>query len=392
MKKIAERVSKLPVFYFATLGPKLRNLAAEGVDVIRLDIGSPDLPPPAAVLSSLAESAFQPDRHGYVPQKGIPALREAWAVLYKKRFGVELDTEREIVPLLGSKEGIFHLTQAVVDAGDVVLVPDPGYVTYASAAFFSGAEPYFMPLRPERGFLPDLAAIPEEVARRAKILWLNYPNNPTGAVATSAFFEEACAFAERHDLLLCHDAAYTQVTFDGFRAPSVLEVEGAKGHVLEFNTLSKSHNMAGWRVGAAIGDRQALDALYRLKTHADSGHFLPIHEAAIVAMTGDQDWIASRNAVYQRRRDLLVEALAELGVDFERPLGALYIWCACPQGWNSLKFAEELLDEVRVSVAPGAMFGGQGENYVRISLCVPEKRLSEAVERLRGWWRKEVRS
>jgi LL-diaminopimelate aminotransferase len=391
MKKIAERVTKLPVFYFAALAPKLRELVAEGMDVIRLDIGSPDLPPPAAVLSALAESAFQSDRHGYVPQKGIPALREAWAVLYKKRFGVELDTEREIVPLLGSKEGIFHLTQAFAEEGDVVLVPDPGYVTYASAALFSGAEPYFMPLRPEKGFLPDLGAIPEDVARRAKILWLNYPNNPTGAVATSAFFEQACAFAVCHDLLLCHDAAYTQVTFEGFRASSALEVKEAEGRIVEFNTLSKSHNMAGWRVGVAVGDRQVLETLYRLKTHADSGHFLPIHEAAIIAMTGDQDWIASRNAVYQRRRDLLAEALVELGADFERPLGGLYIWCACPEGWTSLRFAEALLEEAGVSVAPGVMFGAQGEGYVRISLCVPEERLCEAAERLREWWRKEGR-
>jgi LL-diaminopimelate aminotransferase len=221
-------------------------------------------------------------------------------------------------------------------------------------------------------------------------MWLNYPNNPTGAVATKGFFEGAVAFARQHDLLLCHDAAYIQVTFDGFQAPSVLEVEGSKEVAVEFNTLSKSHNMAGWRTGVAVGNHIALEALYRLKTHADSGHFLPVHEAAIEAMTGDQSFIGPRNEIYQRRRDIVVEALEELGVAFERPKGAMYVWCACPDDWNSADYAMALLEEAGVGLAPGVMFGEAGEGYSRISLCVPEDRLQEAMARLQAWWRGKI--
>ncbi len=391
MNTIAERMSTLPIFHFANMVPKIRELESRGVDVIKLHIGSPDLPPPESVLSTLTQSAVQPNRHGYVHHKGTPALREAWATMYKRCHGVDLDPEQEIVPLLGSKEGIFHLTQAMVDPGDLILVPDPGYVTYISSAIFAGGEPWIVTLKPEMEFLPDLSVIPEEVAQRAKLLWLNYPNNPTGAVATIDFFREVVDFARKYDLLLCHDAAYTQVTFDGFRAPSMLEVEGAKEVAVEFNTLSKSHNMAGWRTGAAVGNRTALEALYRLKTHADSGHFLPIHEAAVEAMIGDQDFIVPRNATYQRRRDIVLEALEELGVAFVRPKGALYVWFACPAGRSSVDFTVALLEEIGVSLAPGKMFGDQGEGYVRLSLCVPERRMKEAMERLKGWWREKGR-
>lgn len=390
MKTNAERMSTLPIFHFANMAPKIRELESKGMDVIKLHIGSPDLPPPEPVLSALTQSALKPDRHGYVHHKGTPALREAWATMYQRCHGVDLDPEQEVVPLLGSKEGIFHLTQAMVDPGDVVLVPDPGYVTYMRSALFAGGEPWTMILKPDEGFLPDLSEIPAEVARRATLLWLNYPNNPTGAVATEGFFEQAVDFAMRHDLLLCHDAAYTQVTFDGYRAPSVLEVDGAKKVAVEFNTLSKSHNMAGWRTAVAVGNRTALEGLYRLKTHADSGHFLPIHEAAIEAMTGDQGFITPRNATYQRRRDTVLEALEELGVAFVRPKGALYVWFACPEGQSSVEFTVDLLDEMGVSLAPGVMFGDQGEGYVRLSLCVPEPRLQEAMERLKRWWKESL--
>ena len=387
---LAERMLTLPTFYFATITPKIQKLEAEGMDVIRLHIGSPDLPPPEPVLSTLTRSAVRPDRHGYVHHKGTPALREAWATMYQSCHGVALDPDTEVVPLLGSKEGIFHLTLAMVDPGEVVLVPDPGYVTYSRSALFAGGEPYAVVLSPEMGSLPALGAIPEEIAQRAKLLWLNYPNNPTGAVATKAYFEEAVEFARRNDLLLCHDAAYIQVTFDGLYAPSVLEVEGAKDVAVEFNTLSKSHNMAGWRTGAAVGNPVALEALYRLKTHADSGHFLPVHEAAIEAMTGNQDFILPRNAIYQKRRDIVMEALEELGAAFERPKGAIYVWCACPEEWTSVDFTIALLEQAGVSLAPGMMFGEQGEGNMRISLCVPEERLVEAMQRLKVWWRGKI--
>jgi LL-diaminopimelate aminotransferase len=269
-------------------------------------------------------------------------------------------------------------------------VPDPGYVTYMSSALFAGGEPFAVVLRPQAGYLPDLKGIPEDIARRAKLLWLNYPNNPTGAVASHEFFQAAVDFAREYELVLCHDAAYIQVTFDGIRAPSVLEIKGSKEVAVEFNTLSKSHNMAGWRTGAAVGNPIALEALYRLKTHADSGHFLPIHEAAIEAMTGDQGFIHPRNAVYQKRRDIVVQALDALGANFAQPKGAMYVWCACPEGERSVDFTMALLEESGVSVAPGMMFGEQGEGYMRISLCVSEDRLSEAMGRMKDWWSRKV--
>jgi LL-diaminopimelate aminotransferase len=391
MRTPAKRMSSFPIFYFANLAPKIRELESKGMDVIRLHIGSPDLPPPGPVLEVLMQSAALPDRHGYVPHKGTPALREAWATMYKRCHGVELDPEQDVVPLLGSKEGIFHLTQAMVDPGDVVLFPDPGYITYRSSALFAGGEPQAMILRQERNFLPDLDEIADEVAQRAKLLWLNYPNNPTGAVATKSFFEEAVNFTRRHNLLLCHDAAYTQVTFDSFRAPSVLEVAGAKEVAVEFNTLSKSHNMAGWRSGVAVGNRTALEALYRLKTQADSGHFLPVHEASIEALTGDQDFIAPRNATYQKRRDIVIEALEELGITLYRPNGALYVWFSCPEGQTSVDFTVNLLEDTGVCLAPGKMFGDQGEEYVRLSLSAADARLKEAMERLTHWWKGKVK-
>jgi LL-diaminopimelate aminotransferase len=390
MRTIAERMSHLPTFFFASMTPKIQQLEAEGMDVIRLHIGSPDLPPPEPVLSTLTQAAVEPDRHGYVHHKGTPALRQAWKKMYQRCHGVELDPETEVVPLLGSKEGIFHLTQAMVNPGDVVLVPDPGYVTYMSSALFAGGEPYSVVLRPEAGYLPDLNGIPEGIARRAKLLWLNYPNNPTGAVATQEFFQAAVDFVREYDLLLCHDAAYIQVTFGGVRAPSILEIDGSKDVAVEFNTLSKSHNMAGWRTGAAVGNPIALEALYRLKTHADSGHFLPIHEASIEAMTGDQGFIHPRNVVYQKRREIVVQALEALGADFTEPQGAMYVWCGCPEGWGSVDFAMSLLEEAGVSVAPGMMFGEQGEGYLRISLCVAEDRLLEAMGRMKEWWNKKI--
>ena len=273
------------------LGPKIAALRASGSDVIRLDEGSPDLPPAPPIIDALARSAASPQNHSYQSHKGIPLLQEAWAEMYQRVFGVGLNPESEVFPLLGSKEGIFHLLLALVEPGDCVLVPDPGYITYSRGTLFAGGEPYFMPLLPENGYFPDLNAIPDDVIRRAKLLWLNYPNNPTATMATVDFFAKALAFARTHDLLICHDAAYAQVTFDGMRALSILEVPGAKEIAVEFNTLSKSHNMAGWRVGVAVGNPLVLQALFTLKSNADSSHFRPIMDAAVEAMTGDQGWL-----------------------------------------------------------------------------------------------------
>lgn len=378
----AQRMEYLSPHFFASLGAKIAAMQADHRDVIRLDEGSPDMPPAPAIIKALARSAAAQDHHSYQPHRGPQALRKAWAEMYSRVFRVDLDPESEIFPLMGSKEGIFHLTMAFVNPGDVVLVPDPGYVTYPRAALFCGGEPYTMPLLPERSYLPDFHAVPPDVARRAKLLWLNYPNNPTATVATPDFFAEAVNFARECDILLCHDAAYAQVTFDGYRAPSLLEIPGAMDVAVEFNTLSKSHNMAGWRVGAVLGNPQAVRTLYTLKTNVDSGHFLPIMEAAAEAMTGDQSWLKERNDVYRQRRDLVIQALRNLGFKVASPRASLYVWCPVPDGWTSAEFTTAALEQAGVSLTPGTFFGKNGEGYVRISLTAPAERISEAMHRL----------
>ena len=356
----AHRMESLAPHFFAALDAKITAMQAAGQDVIRLDIGAPDLPPPPPVIDALCRSAANSDKHSYQSHIGPPALRLAWAEMYRRVHGVDLDPLTEIVPLLGSKEGIFHLSLALIDPGDRVLIPDPGYITYTRGALLAGGAPFPLPLRPGRDFLPDLQAIPPEVARQAKILWLNYPNNPTGAIASLTFLAEAVEFARQYDILLCHDAAYAQVTFGGYRAPSILEIPGAKEVAIEFNSLSKSHNMAGWRVGAAVGNAQALRSLYTLKTNADSGHFLPVMEAAIAAMTGDQSWQAGRNEVYRQRRDLVITALHARGLPARSPQAGLYVWCPVPAGQTSVEFATRLLEQARGQPDPRHRLWGRG--------------------------------
>jgi LL-diaminopimelate aminotransferase len=305
--------------------------------------------------------------------------------MYRRVHGVELDPEREVLPLLGSKEGIFHLGLAFIGPGDAALAPDPGYVTYRRGAAFAGGEVYPVPLLPERDYLPDLDALPPEALRRAKILWLNYPNNPTAAVATRQFFAQAVDFAREHRLLLCHDAAYAQVSFDGGAQPSLLEAPGAKEVAVEFNSLSKSHNMAGWRVGALVGNAQVVSALYRLKTNADSGHFRPVLEAAEAALSGDQGWLQERNRVYQGRRDAVVEGLRGLGWTVRAPKAGLYVWSPLPAGWDCETFVVEALEKAHVSLTPGTVFGPGGAGHIRIALTAPEARLGQAMECLKEW-------
>jgi len=375
---------RLKTNFFADLNQRVTRLQSGGADVIRLDIGSPDLPPAPHIIQVLTAAAQQPGVHGYQSHRGTAALREAWAGMYARLHGVDLDPGF-VLPLLGSKEGVFHLSLAVLNPGDLVLVPDPGYLTYLQGAVFAGAEPVFLPLLPENHFLPDLEAIPPETARRARLLWLNYPNNPTAAVAALDFFERAVDFCRRHDILLCHDAAYTQVTYDGYRAPSVLEVPGAAQVALEFNTLSKSHNMAGWRVGAAVGQKAALAALLKLKSHADSGHFLPVTQAVITALNGDQSWLADRNATYQERRDLVVAGLRAAGLQPWPSKASLYVWFPVPPGWESDSFVLELLEAAHVSLAPGSIFGPGGTGCLRLSFTQPLERLQQALDRMRVW-------
>lgn len=383
MKSSSDRMRNLSQHFFAGWVSRIQEIQAEGKDVIRLDIGSPDLPPAPEILAALARSAATNNSHGYQPHLGPRPLREAWAGMYARLHQVELDPDIEIVPLLGSKEGIFNLVMACIDPGDIVLIPDPGYITYTRATQFAGGKSFCLPLEEDKGFLPDLRAVPAEILEQARMLWLNYPNNPTAATATREFFAQAVIFAQEHDLLVCHDAAYTQVTYDGYQAPSILESPDAKAVAVEFNTLSKSHNMAGWRVGAALGNAQALQSLYRLKTNLDSGHFLPVMEAATAALTGDQSWLLERNLTYQKRRDLVIRALHAMGFHVQAPKASLYIWCPIPPGWTSVEFATMLLERAGISLTPGALFGKGGEGYVRISLTAPVERLEEAMQRLK---------
>lgn len=378
----AHRLDRIPPYVFAALAARIRTLQAQGMDIIRLDIGSPDLPPADFIIEALAAASRRPDLHGYPSYTGAPALRRAIAAYYDQRFGVSLHPDQEVLPLIGSKEGIVNLTVAWLDPGDLALVPDPAYPVYQMAAFIAGGEVHPLPLVAENGFLPDLDAIPAAAAQRARLLWLNYPNNPTGATADLAFFERAVHFARRHEILLCHDAPYCDVTFDGYRAPSLLSVPGAKQVAVEFNSLSKSHNMAGWRVGMAVGNPTAIQALTLVKSNADSGIFTAIQEAAITALTGDQSWLQARNAVYQTRRDLALAGLAAAGIQAEAPKAGLYVWAAVPPGFSAAAFATLLLEQTGVSLTPGSAFGAHGEGFVRVSLGMDTERIREAMRRV----------
>ena len=379
----ANRVGNLPPYIFAALGRRVRNLTAQGKDIIRLDVGSPDLPPPDFVIEAMYRSAQAPSHHGYGGYYGTPELRQAIATYYERRFGVELDPNKEVAPLIGSKEGIANIALAFVDPGQVVLVPDPGYPTYTLGTLLSGGVPFRVPLLAENDYLPDLEAIPRDEARSARILWLNYPNNPTGAVATLEFFECVVDFAVRYDLLVCHDNPYCDVTFDGYVAPSLLQVPGAMDVALEFNSLSKTYNMAGWRVGMAVGNAMAVEALARTKTNIDSGIFRPIQDTAALVLTGDQAWLSERNEIYCERRDLILTTLQEIGIQANRPLASLYVWPEVPAGYSSTEFATRLLKDAGVSVTPGNAFGPHGEGYFRISLGMSTDRVREAMDRLK---------
>ena len=378
----ARRIADLPPYLFAELDRKVGAKRAAGVDVISLGVGDPDLPTPRHVVEALQEAAEDPATHQYPSYYGLPALRRAIAEWYGRRFGVVLDSDTEVLPLIGSKEGLAHLAWALVDPGDEALVPNPGYPVYAIATRLAGGTPVDLALPAERGFLPDLAAT--RAAARTKLLWLNYPSNPTAAVADLSLFEEAVAFARRYELLLCHDAAYSEITFDGYVAPSVLEVPGAKEVAVEFGSLSKTFNMTGWRVGWVAGNAAAVGALATLKTNLDSGIFNAVQRAAVAALAGPQDHVDHMRAVYQKRRDTVVGALRDVGIDLEPPLGSIYVWVPVPAGRTSAGFAEELLEEAAVVVAPGPGYGPAGEGYVRVSLTVADERLDEAMDRVRA--------
>ncbi len=380
----AERLASLPPYIFARLGARLRKLMSEGHDIIRLDIGSPDLPPAPFIIEALARSAQDPHHHGYAGYVGLPSLRQAIADYYRQRFGVALSWQKEILPLIGSKEGLANIALAFINPGDLVLVPDPGYPTYRMGTFLAQGDVYYMPLLAENDFLPDLEAIPADVAQRAKMMWLSYPNNPTGAIADESFFARVVEFARRYDILVCHDAPYCEVGYDGYRAPSFLAVPGAREVGIEFNSLSKSHNMAGWRVGMLVGREDVVQSLLKIKSNIDSGIFWPIQDAATVALRGDQSWLEGRNAIYQERRDMILATLAEMGIRARKPQASLYVWAEVPAGYTSQTFADKVLLEGGVSITPGSAFGAHGEGFVRISVGMDTEKVREALVRLKG--------
>ncbi|MGH2585356.1 MAG: LL-diaminopimelate aminotransferase [Dehalococcoidia bacterium] len=383
--KLAQRVQQLPPYLFAEISRKTAAKRAQGVDVISFGIGDPDLPTPPHVLAALKEAADDPPNHRYPESDGLPELRQAMATWYQERFDVALDPHKEVVPLIGSKEGIGHVALCFIDPGDVALVPDPAYPVYAVGTMFAGGEVYPLPLEEERGFLPILDAIPSGVAQQAKVLWINYPNNPTGAIATPEFFERVVDFARRNDIVVLHDLAYADVAYDGYRPPSFLETPGAKEVGIEFNSLSKSYNMTGWRVGMAVGNAAAVDALTRVKSNLDSGIPQAIQQMAIAALSGPQDAIDDHNRIYQRRRDRIIEVLRGLGLGVEAPKASLYVWAKLPEGETSIEFAGQLLDDTGVVVTPGIGYGAHGEGYVRLSVTTPDDRVDEGLRRLSSW-------
>ncbi len=386
----ADRLKNLPPYAFAVIGQRIRQMTSEGIDVIRLDIGSPDNPPPPAVTETLTRAASQPDKHGYSGYQGTPEFRRAVAGYYAQRFNVQLDPDKEVLPLIGSKEGIVNLCLALLNDGDVALVPDVSYPSYSMGTFLAGADVYWLPLREQNNYLPQLDAIPEDVAARAKILWINYPNNPTGAVADLACYEEIVAFCRKHQILLASDNPYVEVTFDGYRAASVLEADGAKETSIEFMSLSKTYNMAGWRLGAAVGNADVLKLLLQVKSNVDSGHFLPVYEAGVTAIEQtSQAWQDERNRIYERRRDRILETLPAIGLQARKSPGSLYVWARVQHG-DGMSYAEKALSEAHVSIAPGGIYGPGGKDYVRISLGIPDDRLEIALNRLQQWYTSKV--
>jgi LL-diaminopimelate aminotransferase len=380
----SERLGRLAPYLFAELERKISEKQAQGIDVISLGIGDPDTPSPGEVVAALAAAAADPSTHQYPSNRGRPEFRDAVAGFYERRFGVELDPADEIIPGLGAKETIFNLSLAFLDPGSCALASDPGYPVYSGGPLLAGADYVPMPLVPERGFAPDLTAISAEDAARARLMYLNYPNNPTGAVVPDGLFEQAVAFAKEHDVLVVHDASYTETTFDGYVAPSFLETPGAKDVGVEVFSLSKGWNMTGWRTAAIVGNADAVQAYWKLKTNIDSGMFEAIQLAAIAALEQAADFPRDMSTIYKRRRDMVVSALQEIGVDVTAPRGTIYIWAPVPDGYTSASYCEHVLDEAGVVVSPGSSYGPSGEGFFRISLTVADERLSEAVERLRS--------
>jgi LL-diaminopimelate aminotransferase len=380
--RFAQRLDAVPPYLFAELERKIAEKRAAGIDVISLGIGDPDLPTPEPVIEALAAGARDSATHRYPTNHGSDAFRAAAADFYRSRFGVELDPASEVVPALGGKEAVGHIAMALLDPGDVCLSPDPGYPPYTSGPVFAGADVHYLPLRLERGFLPALDAIPEDVLRRANLLYLDYPNNPTGAVVLDGYFERAVELARAHELVVVHDNAYSELCYDGYRAPSFLETPGAKQVGVEIFSLSKGWNMTGWRAGLVSGNADVVERYRQLKTNLDSGMFEAVQRATVAALTEARDFPREMSAVYQRRRDLLADALQAIGLDVQAPKATPYFWVPVPEGHTSASFTELVLEEAAVVVSPGPSFGPSGEGFVRLSMTVPDERLEEAARRI----------
>lgn len=381
----AARLDNLPTYFFAVIAQRIQALQAQGIDIISLDIGSPDLPPPARVVEALSNSAHQPNTHGYSGYRGIPAFRKAIANYYEKRFGVTLNPEKEVLPLLGSKEGIVNLSLAYLDRGDIALAPDISYPSYSMGARLAGGDVCWVQMNKDT-FLPDMNTIPDTIADRAKLIWVNYPNNPTGATADPDFYQTAVDWSIKHDILLASDNPYVDVTFEGYKASSVLQIKNAKDCAIEFMSFSKTYNMGGWRLGAAVGNADIIKNLLQVKSNVDSGHFRPIYDAGIVALeTTPETWIDERNDVYRRRRDRILETLPFIGLKAQKPKGSLYIWAYVEDG-DGDTYVNQALNQAHVAFAPGSAYGPGGSKYIRISLGISDDRLEQATQRLKDWY------
>ena len=381
--KIAQRIETIPPYLFAEIDKKKEEAIKRGVDIINLGIGDPDQPTPNNIIEKLRESVKDPKTHDYPPYAGTAEFRQAVTLWYKNRFGVDLDPDNEVMALIGSKEGIAHIFLAFIDPGDFSLIPDPAYPVYKTGTLFANGFPYIMPLLEENNFLPDLEEIDEDIAQRAKLMFINYPNNPTAAVANKDFFEKVVKFAKKYDILVCHDFAYSEMTFDDYKASSFLEVEGAKDVGIEFHSLSKTYNMTGWRLGFVVGNKKAISALSIIKTNIDSGAFKAIQQAGIEALTGPQDNIEKMNKIYTGRRNVVINGLNKLGWNLKPTKATFYIWIPTLNKMDSMEFSNLLLEKTGIIVTPGIGYGKYGEGYVRIALTVDEKRLEEAMERLK---------
>ena len=383
--RLSQRVENLPPYLFVEISRKIAERKAKGQDVVSFGIGDPDIPTPAHIIERLCKEAHVPANQRYPESEGLPELRKTIAGWYQKRFGVTLDPEKEVAPLIGSKEGIAHVALCLLNPGDIALITDPGYPVYTIGTKLAGGTPYYLPISPKNNFLPDLDNIPVDILEKTKVLWLNYPNNPTGAVADLAFFNKAVEFAKKHDICICHDGPYSEVAFDGYTPVSFLQADGAKDVGIEFHSLSKTYNMTGWRIGMAVGNVTAINALKTLKSNLDSGIPQAIQYAAIEALTGPQNCIKEHNDVYQRRRDLIVDTLNKMGLEAKPPKASLYIWAKVPHGFTSVEFTNDLLDKTGVVVTPGTGYGSNGEGYVRLSLTIADALLLKGLSRMVQW-------